>query len=156
MLSFDNLTRQAIAWIVCWCKGLKASVQMANPSKVIICHLIICCLNPRLGTLKVFAEQRPSWATYDTQRLGKVRGQVLVQMTGVKKLLVTMRVSSIAMSHTFAWRSCVSPVLRFVWLLPFSERGMEVKETEVLAIYQPLPVTVYSVSNCRPHLSHFW
>ena len=31
---------------------------------------------------------------------------------------------------------------------------MEVKETEVLAIYQPLPVTVYSVANCRPQLGN--
>ena len=60
-----------------------------------------------------------------------------------------MCVSSIDMFHKFAWRSCVSPVLRCVWLLPHSESGKEVKETEVLVIYQPLPVTVYSVANCR-------
>ena len=31
---------------------------------------------------------------------------------------------------------------------------MEVKETEVLEIYQPLPVTVYSVANCRPRFGN--
>ena len=31
---------------------------------------------------------------------------------------------------------------------------MEVKETEVLEIYQPLPVTVYSVANCRPQFGN--
>ena len=75
-------------------------------------------------------------------------------MTGVEKLLVKMSVSCIAMFHKLAWRSCVSSVLRCVWLLPYPERKMDVKETEVLAIYQPLPVTVYSVANCRPQLGN--
>ena len=65
-----------------------------------------------------------------------------------------MSVSCIAMFHKLAWRSCVSSVLRCVWLLPYPERKMEVKETEVLAIYQPLPVTVYSVANCRLQLGN--